>query len=716
MAWGTAGSKTTPELSMGIRTKLLLASLTLLVIPWLGYQYIQGLESYLRDSHEEKLLDRVSIMAAVMNEQQQLLASRNSDTGSDNPQSHLYVRPLQTAIQLDGYLDDWRHYQNREQPLGEPSGDLKVAQRIGHYRQHLYIALRIDDDSIIYRAPDSLRLDRSDHLRIGMLDNDGKFQRYQISTIAPGWVNAYQMPRQGRTSGNLPLKPEPRIKGEWQPHQGGYTVELRIPLSMLGDKLAIAVADVDDPTSRHVENIVASTHTEQADQLGTIVIPSPQMEALLNRLQRANQRIWVIDPNYRVIGIADTLGISNSSADDPRPTLLSGLMRLFYQLVLTQPSDNFTNPLSSASTLDNPAVAAALNGTPQTYWQATENESISITIAAHPIYIGETIVGAIAIEESSDSILLLQNRVIEAMANISILAFILTVGVLLLFATRLTLRIHRLRNEVDASIGDDGRVQQVDLHSGASDEIGDLSRSFSDMLQRLAQYNRYLETMASKLSHELRTPITIVRSSLDSMDKAKLDEQSLTYIKRANEGTARLNNILTRMSEATRLEQTILHEAREQYSATTIIEACIEGYRLVHPTQCFDYQSNETSSHTTIDGSPELLAQLLDKLVDNAVDFAKPDSAITISIDSNGKELSISIHNEGPHLPEEMRTNLFDSMVSLRQHKTDSPHLGLGLYIVRLIVDFHNGRIEADNTNTPEGVVFKITIPLANRS
>jgi len=60
-----------------------------------------------------------------------------------------------------------------------------------------------------------------------------------------------------------------------------------------------------------------------------------------------------------------------------------------------------------------------------------------------------------------------------------------------------------------------------------------------------------------------------------------------------------------------------------------------------------------------------------------------------------------------------MRGNLFDSMVSVRKHKTDSPHLGLGLYIVRLITEFHHGTIEVQNTSNPDGVVFKLTIPLA---
>ncbi len=701
---------------MGIRTKLLLASLTLLIIPWLGAQYIQNLEQYLRTAHEEKLLDRVSIMAAVVSGQRALLKGRAALTSPSDAQSHLYVRPLPAPIQLDGYIDDWRHYQDREQPLGATSGDLHVLQRIGHRDGYLYIVLQVKDDRVIYRSPKSLRPDRADHLRISMLNGDGDFRRYQISAISPGRISAYSAPAQQKNGAPFSLKPEPRIKGEWQFSSGGYTVELRMPLTMIGQRFAIAVADVDDATSGEIRNIVASANTEQATGAGTIVIPSPQMASLLARLRTPHNRIWVIDNNQRVIGMSGHLiGPGNLPADaagEKKPSFLTVLVKLFYRLLLTQPDDRFTDRLSSASRLDNPAITAALSGTATSYWRTTENENINITVAAHPIYLNDNIVGAIALEETSHSILLLQNKVIEAMANMAILTFLLTVGVLLTFATRLSLRIHRLRNEVDATIADDGRVRTTTILTQSSDEIGDLGRSFSAMLERLSQYNRYLETMSGKLSHELRTPITIVRSSLDNLDQTRLDPESVTYIKRANEGATRLNHILTRMSEATHLEQTILHEVRKVYHPARVVEACVEGYRLAYQQQPFNFICCRVSHERTISGSPELLAQLLDKLIDNATDYATAGTPITVTLASAELNLTLSVHNNGPTLPDEMRDSLFDSMVSVRQRKTSQPHLGLGLYIVRLISAFHHAKIEVSNTHHPEGVSFTLTLPL----
>ena len=99
---------------------------------------------------------------------------------------------------------------------------------------------------------------------------------------------------------------------------------------------------------------------------------------------------------------------------------------------------------------------------------------------------------------------------------------------------------------------------------------------------------------------------------------------------------------------------------------------------------------------------------MLDKLVDNAVDFSQPSDEIRIGLSSRDEELELSVTNPGPPLPDTMRTQLFDSLVSVRGEQDDH-HLGLGLFIARLIAEGHEGRIRADNANG--GVCFTVTLP-----
>ena len=110
-------------------------------------------------------------------------------------------------------------------------------------------------------------------------------------------------------------------------------------------------------------------------------------------------------------------------------------------------------------------------------------------------------------------------------------------------------------------------------------------------------------------------------------------------------------------------------------------------------------------------GSGELVAQLLDKLVDNAVSFSAPGSRIEVELAEAANELVLSVTNRGPTLPEKMRKQLFDSLVSIRERRDGRPHLGLGLHIVALIAKFHGGRAEADDLPDASGVTFSVFFP-----
>ncbi|OQX45950.1 MAG: hypothetical protein B0D90_01855, partial [Candidatus Sedimenticola endophacoides] len=101
-----------------------------------------------------------------------------------------------------------------------------------------------------------------------------------------------------------------------------------------------------------------------------------------------------------------------------------------------------------------------------------------------------------------------------------------------------------------------------------------------------------------------------------------------------------------------------------------------------------------------------------DKLVGNAVDFHTPGTPIELGLDSAvDGGIRLSVTNRGPRLPPEMAQEVFNSMVSLRPHKGGGPHLGLGLYLARLICEFHGGSIAAENLPDDDGVRFIMTLP-----
>ena len=160
------------------------------------------------------------------------------------------------------------------------------------------------------------------------------------------------------------------------------------------------------------------------------------------------------------------------------------------------------------------------------------------------------------------------------------------------------------------------------------------------MLARLAEYASYQEKMASRLSHELRTPIAVVRSSLDNLKAAPLPADARVYMERAQEGLARLTQILTRMTEAARLEQSLSDVEREplrrrrggRAAASTAIAS-----RIRRATS----RSRRPPSASIVDGAPDLIAQMLDKLVANAVEFAA-GGAIDVRVARDGGDVALT--------------------------------------------------------------------------
>lgn len=717
-------------LSLSIRTKLVLVSTTLFIIPWIGTHYVQEMEDYLRQQQEDIALTRTATIASLLQSRPDVFTIQTSSPLPTRDVAHLFVRPLRHAIQLDGYLDDWASYSERilhydqSHAIGNrPGSTLHFDLQMGSHRKYLYLAIKVFDDHVIYKKPNSADHENCDHLTIAMENRDGEFVTYVISTISPGWVNAQRkLPAQLSDDDTSRYESEIRIKGAWQENKGGYTIELRIPIELIGPKMSLAVTDVNNTNTRASESIVATAGISDASSLATIIFPSPEIEQLLTNLQRPLTRTWVIDKHNRVIAQTGSLIQQEIEDEDNYPpakskstkSLPSRWTSFFYSLLLKQPSEEFHDDLLNASRLDSEEFRQALLGKPMARWRQTSKKETSILTATHPVYQNGQVIGAVAIEQTSNTILLLQNRAMEILFNISALAFLMSIIVLLSFATRLTIRIRRLRDTAEAAITPDGRVISSEVATQANDEIGDLSRSVADMLTRLSNYNRYLETMASKLSHELRTPITVVRSSLDNLDNNDLPPSTVLYLERAREGINRLNNILTRMSEATRLEQTLQSEQTQVFNLATVTKSCVASYNMVNSAHNIHFEIKNTHINFDINGVPELIAQMLDKLINNAVEFHHPGTPINVRLDANDDFLILTVSNSGPPLPDNMKTNLFDSMVSIRQHRDEQPHLGLGLYIVRLIVEFHQGSVSADNLSNNTGVVFTVKFPKLN--
>jgi signal transduction histidine kinase len=359
----------------------------------------------------------------------------------------------------------------------------------------------------------------------------------------------------------------------------------------------------------------------------------------------------------------------------------------------------------------------AAKGAPATALFSGRYENSLIVAAAAPILSadGQRVVGVIQLAQTADRWLTLRDRALTRLLNLTLFVTLFAVGAAFWFAGRMTLRIARLGAASETALSREGSLSRVLPESEARDELGDLSRSFSSLLGRLDEYTGYLRTLAGKLAHEIRTPLTIIRSSLENLESEAqasggMGENARVYVARAREGSERLAAILTAMGAATRVEEAISHSERQRFDLAALIRSTVEAYGAAFPKRRF--AGEMPTEAIEMHGAPELIVQMLDKLVDNAVDFSADGDTITIALRADDTEAEVSVANPGRPLPPEAATRLFESLWQSRAEADtpQRPHLGLGLYIVRLIAEFHGGSAQAANLPDNSGAVFSVRL------
>ena len=443
--------------------------------------------------------------------------------------------------------------------------------------------------------------------------------------------------------------------------------------------------------------------------------PTPEIQQILRGLERAPAQIWVIDRAQQVRARTGTLrpAVERTTSaagplDRPLVWLETMILSPLYRLILQQPRDDFIDdtPPVFGKELEGALVGVLATGT-----RPTRDGAAAVAFATAPVWVGDRVEGVVVTEQTTNSVLRQRNLAFERLFGLLLLVVLSGAFLLFIFASRLGRRIRALRDDARSAVDVEGRVIQPLSSSAAGDELGDLSREFAAVLRRLADYTQYREHLASRLSHELRTPIAMIRSSLDNLQLARSADEAGVYVERAHSGLQRLNFIFDAMSEATRLESAIANTQREGFDLAAVVSSCIDAYRSIYPEVRF--AATLPKSPLTVSGNPDLIAQMLDKLIANAVEFAKEGTPIEVLLEPHGRRALLWIANTGPALPEGMGARLFDSMVSVRPTGGAAPHLGLGLYIVRLIVEFHDGEVELANRAKGDGVIASVELPLS---
>lgn len=660
---------------MSLRTKLLLLALSTLVLPLAGWMLIRQFEAQLREGQAQVQLASAQMLARVVAMRPAALPEAGSA---------FFVQRAEGALILDGYDGDWR-----EQGLVDqsPAPGLRVALAQAQSRLHLFIA--VADHSRV-RADAHWAQARTADQIILVLEDDRGIHRLRLASAAPGPLVVQSL---DESDGAVP-----RLTGEWQEAAGGYQVEARFAPGYVPVRMGIEVLDFVDaalaPSRR-------GTGIGLDEGRWTVQQAPAALQTLLEQLVPEGVRASVTQADGWVLARAGRLAV-NAGPDE------AGFWRalLYHVLAPDAPPEAASQRAGARDELWQ-----ALSDRPGFAWYASGQGQGLMLATAVPIRIEGQVRGAVLLERPSES-LLLGGQALAGLMLVSVVAMSVVGLVLFAFAGRLSGRIRTLSRAAERAIMQEGRDAPAGfVASRARDELGDLSRSFGRLLEEVGAYSDYLRGLAGTLSHELHTPIAVVRSSLENLEAEALPEAARTYVGRARAGVDRLSAIVRAMSEASRVERAIAAAEAEDFDLRALVADCAEGYRtLLAPRRL---QTMLPAHPLSLHGAPDLVVQALDKLVDNARSFCPPEGWVLIALAKTANGMEIVVANAGPRLPAAMQERLFDSLVSLRgagQRGDGAPHLGLGLHVVRLIAQRHRGFVRAADLPQGDGVEFRMVI------
>lgn len=655
---------------MRLKGTLILILLAAFALPWAGWQLIAQMEALLREGQERAQIGAAQAIARAF-------VAAVPDVAP--PPGSLFVHESPTPPLLDGSGDDWTALE----PIRSVDGTLAVTLRDDGTALYALVAVR---DSTRVRADAGNPLGTpGDRVELVLRDPQG-LRQWIIGNAAPGTL---------QVAGALPTP-----SGEWQETSDGYLVELRLPKPLEPAGLGIAVVD----------QAANGSATRTLTARGADPMPLVRRDVRLDRVLAA-----LVPDGARVRFVADDGWVLGAAGDLALPAIEtpSRWQAWIYRLLLAPPAENAADFSPDRERLDASVVWQALSGIPASSVRASTAANTVVVAAAVPVTRAGQASGVLLLEQASGALLVLANRAVFGLIAASLITVLIAALILFGYAGVLSLRIRRLRNAAERALRPDGRLDLTLPHLAARDDLGDLSRSFSRLLGEIGAYTDYLRTLASKLSHELNTPLAIVRSSLDNLEHEALAESARVYAQRARDGAERLSVILRSMAEASRMERAIQGAEGEDFDLCPLVRGCAEAYRDLAAPRRIALQLD--APQLGLHGAPELIAQALDKLVDNARSFTPEDGWIRIRLSPTADGAELAVANNGPPLPDKMQDRLFDSLVSMRnapggERAPAVPHLGLGLFIVRLVAELHGGEARAVNLADGAGVEFRITL------
>ena len=368
---------------------------------------------------------------------------------------------------------------------------------------------------------------------------------------------------------------------------------------------------------------------------------------------------------------------------------------------------------------DYPEAVASLDGEYIKSIKAGKGDLLVLSVSV-PVQRYKQVLGALMLTKGSSVIDAALYEVRRRILEVFAVAIAVTVLLSIYLSGTIARPLKRLAAAAELVSNDFGRQHQIPDMSARRDEIGELATTLREMTDALWARMDATERFAADVAHEIKNPLTSLRSAVETAARLKDPEQQAKLMTIIQEDVVRLDRLISDISDASRLDAELSRTKFDLVNMGAMLATLADmhnDYNASSPKVRLERIDGDKGS-LMVAGMDGRLAQVFQNLITNALSFSPKQGRITLAVERTGSEICIHVDDEGPGIPTGLEQKIFERFYTERPDlEKFGTHSGLGLNISKQIVEAHEGSIIASNRTGTDGEVvgarFSVSLPKA---
>lgn len=430
-------------------------------------------------------------------------------------------------------------------------------------------------------------------------------------------------------------------------------------------------------------------------------------ETTEDRTRLFNSKGEMIADSHQLIGPGGVVQIAVLDPLENDFTIGEALVDLATKAMDALPMQSNLRPYKAVTSTDINGfhdAGLALEGTVSaTAWE--DNSGKVILTAAAPIQKIQKITGVVHISQEDTNIEVAMAQVRFNVFTVFLGALSITIFMSIYLSGVIGRPLKKLARAAETVRQNKGRYIDIPDMASRHDEIGDLSIALRDMTQALWDRMDTIENFAADVAHEIKNPLTSLRSAVETAAKVKSDKDRERLMNIIQHDVQRLDRLISDISNASRLDAELSRDEMIRVDLAALLNQLVDAHK-----KPMDRGRQTNKEHHAVilnlpgrrkifvRGNEGRLAQVFENLIGNALSFSPEGGVVTINVTPQKETVMIQVVDEGPGIPENKLETVFERFYSERpKHEDYGSHSGLGLSITKQIVDAHGGQVYAEN-------------------